>query len=322
MAHNLNIINDKASFFSVGKAWHGLGQIVDTAQTSEEAIKLAQLDYKVGITENYAMINGLYVKTDSRSTYRTDNNTIFSGKLGERYEVVQNTEAFDFFDEIVAEKKAIFETAGCLHNGEVIFITAKLPSYMKVVGDKIDQYLLLKLAHDGSGAIQILFTPIRVVCNNTLNQALKGVKSKVSVRHCKNYKEKLNNAAAVLGIIKNAPSVFEQTFNSLAKVRITDKKVMELIDQIFVGKIDEKGEYSTRITNIKNAVIDYTFGHETQQTESCKGTLFGVYNGVTGYFQNTKKYTDQYAKFDNIISGTDYDTAQRALDLCLIESNK
>jgi phage/plasmid-like protein (TIGR03299 family) len=321
MAHNLNIINEVASFFSVGKAWHGLGQTVDKAQTSEQAIKLAHLDYQVGITENYALINGVYVKTDSRSTYRTDSNTIFSGKLGDRYEVVQNTEAFDFFDEIVANKQAIFETAGCLHNGEIVFISAKLPSHIKVMGDVIDQYLLLKLAHDGSGAIQILFTPVRVVCNNTLNQALKGVKNKVSVRHCKNYKEKLKNAAEVMGIIKNAPSVYENTFNKLAKVRITDKKVLELIDQIFVGKMDENGEYSTRITNIRKAVIDYTFEHETQQSESCKGTLFGVYNGVTGYFQNAKKYSDLTAKFDNIVGGTDYDTAQKALELCLAEVN-
>lgn len=323
MAHNLNIKDGKASFFAAGeKAWHGLGTIVEKAQTSEDAIKLAQLDYSVGITDNYANINGVYVKTNSRSTYRTDNNAIFSGKLGDRYEVVQNREAFDFFDNIIADKKAIFETAGCLHSGEVVFITAKLPSSIKVLNnDAIEQYLLLKLAHDGSGAIQVLFTPVRVVCNNTLNQALKGTKNKVSIKHCKNYKAKLDNAAAVLGIIKNAPAVYENTFNNLAKFRVTDKKVLELITQIFPGKMDENGEYSTRITNIRDAVANYTFSDDTQQTESCKGTLFGLYNGITGYFQNAKNYSDTDAKFDNIFGGTDFNTAQVALDLCLAEMN-
>ncbi len=214
-------------------------------------------------------------------------------------------------------KKAIFETAGCLHNGEIVFISAKLPNYIKVKKDVIEQYLLLKLSHVGSGSIQVLFTPVRVVCNNTLNQALKGTKSKVSIKHCKNYKAKLENAAEVLGIIKNAPSVYEGTFNQMAKCKITDTEVLKLIEQIFPGKIDEKGNYSTRIINIRKAVAEYTFGNETQLTESCKGTLFGVYNGVTGYFQNVKSYSDDNAKFDNIIDGTDYKFAQTALDLCL-----
>ncbi len=191
MAHNLNF-NDrtgKYSFFSVKeKAWHNLGQIVEENPTSQEAIKFAGLDYEVeksllftknrGITESQdglIMSNSELEVPNYFANIRTDNDTVL-GVVGKDYQIVQNREAFSFFDSIVGGGEGIlYETAGALGNGERIFITAKLPDYIRVGnGDDItEKYIFLTTSHDGSGSITAAFTPIRIVCQNTLNASLR-----------------------------------------------------------------------------------------------------------------------------------------------------
>jgi phage/plasmid-like protein (TIGR03299 family) len=183
MAHNLfyNNDTDKVSFFSVKeKAWHGLGQIVEDYPTSAEAMRYAGLDYTVekrplftnSLANDLAELdNGEFPKLDVPnffSTVRTDNNSVL-GVVGKDYEVVQNSDAFQFFDAIVGGGSGIkYETAGALGKGERIFITAKLPDYIRVgVKDWIEQYLFLTTTHDGLGSITAAFTPIRIVCNNS-----------------------------------------------------------------------------------------------------------------------------------------------------------
>jgi phage/plasmid-like protein (TIGR03299 family) len=180
MAHNLNYNEDtgKHSFFSVKeKAWHGLGQIVEQYPTSAEAIQFAGLDYEVekrplftnGLNNELAgTVMGIHVPKTEIPTYfatvRNDNNEVL-GVVGKDYEVVQNVDAFTFFDAIVGGGDGIqYETAGALGKGERIFITAKLPGYIRVGNsDLIEQYLFLTTSHDGFGSITAAFTPIRIV---------------------------------------------------------------------------------------------------------------------------------------------------------------
>ena len=179
MAHNLhfNEQTGKHSFFSVQeKAWHGLGQIVEDYPTSAEALTVAGLDFTVRKAPNiHRLPDGREeISKTSFFTYRTDNGAILGGKLGADYQIVQNTDAFTFFDEIVGGDGIMYETAGALGQGERIFITAKLPDYIRVGNnDLIEKYLFLTTSHDGFGSITAAFTPIRVVCNNTLNAALQ-----------------------------------------------------------------------------------------------------------------------------------------------------
>src|SRR5277367_1882484 len=192
MAHNINF-NEKTgkhSFMSVKeKAWHGLGQIVDRYPTSSEAIQFAGLDYIVEKrplftydTENQMadpetdiIIPEISVP-NYFATVRADTDQVL-GVVGNDYEVVQNRDAFTFFDAIVGGGDGIlYETAGALGNGERIFITAKLPGYIRVGNDDlIEKYLFLTTSHDGFGSITAAFTPIRVVCNNTLHAALNNM---------------------------------------------------------------------------------------------------------------------------------------------------
>jgi phage/plasmid-like protein (TIGR03299 family) len=186
MAHNLNFNEQtgKHSFFLVKeKAWHGLGQIVEGYPNSAEALKFAGLDYTVEKRKLFTFDNENQTASEDTeikipeievpnyfATVRTDNENIL-GVVGRDYEVVQNIDAFSFFDSIVGGDGIQYETAGALGKGERIFITAKLPDYIKVGNnDLIEQYLFLTTSHDGFGSIAAAFTPIRIVCNNTLKQ--------------------------------------------------------------------------------------------------------------------------------------------------------
>ncbi|MEI6949781.1 DUF932 domain-containing protein [Paraflavisolibacter sp. H34] len=173
MAHNLNYNEQtgKYSFFSVQeKAWHGLGQIVADYPCSAEAIRFAGLDYTVEKRPLRTLDNAGGAAIDVPgffSTLRTDTEQVL-GIVGGNYQVIQNVDAFTFFDSIVEDEGMLYETAGALGRGERVFITAKLPDYIRVGRDDlIEKYLFLTTSHDGSGSIMAAFTPVRIVCNNS-----------------------------------------------------------------------------------------------------------------------------------------------------------
>ena len=168
-------------------------------------------------------------------TYRPDNSAVLGDRLGKDYEVVQNIDAFSFFDAIVGGDGIQYETAGALGNSAKIFITAKLPGYIKVgSNDLIEKYLFLTTSHDGFGSVMAAFTPTRIVCNNTLNVALKNCSNAIKIRHTANVKERLEEAHKVMGISNQLSIQLEGIFNQWAKVRITDKEVQKLIQLAMV----------------------------------------------------------------------------------------
>ncbi|SHM23036.1 phage/plasmid-like protein TIGR03299 [Chryseobacterium carnipullorum] len=343
MAHNLNFNNrtGKYSFFSVQeKAWHNLGQVVKDYPTSEEAIKFAGLDYEVeksplftkgaGIIENtngIEMIDSELEVSNYFANIRTDNNTIL-GVVGKDYHIVQNREAFSFFDAIVGgEQGILYETAGALGNGERIFITAKLPDYIRVGnGDDImEKYIFLTTSHDGSGSITAAFTPVRIVCQNTLNASLKNMSNVVRIRHTAGAKQRLEDAHKVMGLANKLSTELESTFNHWAKITVGDDEIKKLIQLALCPNKEtlnhlQKGNFDDLSTVFKNTVDDafaYAMISESQQMETTKGTLFGAYNAVTGYFQNVRNYKDNEAKLQSIVlGGTAQLKSQKAFDLC------
>jgi len=333
MAHNihLNEQTGKHSFFSVKeKAWHGLGQVVQDYPTSREAITFAGLDYTVEkrklFTMNSKNENPEIEVSDFYATVRTDTDDIL-GVVGKNYEVMQNADAFSFFDAIVGGDDGIqYETAGALGKGERIFITAKLPGYIKVGSDDlIEKYLFLTTSHDGFGSIMAAFTPVRIVCNNTLNAAFRNCSNAIKIRHTFNAKQRLEEAHKVMGISYRLSEYLEAGFNQWSKVRITDKQVMKLIQLAMVpnkevlknlneGLLDE---ISTCYKNMCDSVYEYAMSSPGQQTETTKGTLFGAYNSVTGYFQNLRNYKSGEAKIKSLLfGGTAQLRTQKAFDLC------
>ncbi|GAC1312574.1 MAG: hypothetical protein NVSMB24_34340 [Mucilaginibacter sp.] len=274
MAHQIgfNQKTGRNSFMSVKeKAWHGLGQIIDRYPTSSEAIQHAGLDY---IEEKrplftYDTANHLGEGSDDIlipeievpnffATVRADTEQVL-GVVGNDYEVVQNRDAFSFFDAIVCGGEGIlYETAGALGNGERIFITAKLPDYIRVgVKDWIEQYLFLTTTHDGLGSITAAFTPIRIVCNNTLNAAMTNHSGTIKIRHTTSATERLKQAHSLMDITNLLAGEMEGLFNQWAKVRITDVEVKKLIQiamapnkevlqNLAEGKLDRLWEYTGR----------------------------------------------------------------------------
>lgn len=341
MAHHLNYNEQKGqhSFFSVKeKAWHGLGQIVEDFPTSAEAICYAGLDYTVEkrpLFTNGAGLGLAGIDTDLAfpeidvpnyfATVRTDNDAVL-GVVGKDYQVVQNGDAFRFFDAIVGGGDGIrYETAGALGKGERIFITAKLPDYIKVGRDDlIEQYLFLTTSHDGLGSITAAFTPVRVVCQNTLNAALRNQSGGIKIRHTASANDRLRQAHTLMGISHTSAGELTGLFNHWAKVRITDAQVKKLISLAMAPNKEVvrhlnaglHDQLSATFTNIVDSTYAYALGNPTQQTLETAGTLFGAYNAVTGYFQNVRKYKDDEAKLKSILDGTARQRAQVAFELC------
>ena len=341
MAHNIyfNEKNQQHSFFSVKqKPWHGLGQIIEGYPSSAEALKYAGLDYTVKKrklftfdNENEAANEDTEIKIpaievpDFYATVRTDNETVL-GVVGKDYEVVQNVDAFSFFDAIIGGDGIQYETAGALGKGERIFITAKLPGYIKVGNDDvIEKYLFLTTSHDGFGSITAAFTPTRIVCNNTLNAAMRNCTNSIKIRHTENAKGRLAEAHKIMGISNQLSSQLEDVFNVWAKVRITDTEVQKLIQMAMVpnkevlhniqtGQLDE---LSSCFKNMCDNVFEYNMTSPTQATDTTKGTVFGAYNAITGYFQNVRSYKDEEAKIKSVLyGGTAQLKTQKAFQLC------
>ena len=340
MAHNIhfNEQTGKHSFFSVQqKPWHSLGQVVTNYPTSRKALEYAGLDFGV---EKRSLFTSkkLFALTGERliidhlfATVRTDTETVL-GVVGSGYQTVQNTDAFAFFDAIVKGEGIRYETAGALGKGERIFITAKLPSYIRVGReDLIEQYLFLTTSHDGSGSITAAFTPVRIVCNNTLNAALQNMSNCVRIRHTNNAKTRLEQAHKVMGITNTLSQQLEEMFNNWSKVRITDKEVYKMIQLALIPNKEvlrdirrgKEDELSTHFLNICNEAYEYAMGNETQGLNTTRGTLFGAYNGVTGYFQNVRSYKSEEAKLKSLLyGGTGQQRTQAAFDLCNAYASK
>lgn len=232
------------SMFSVReKPWHGLGTIVKEAPTSEEALRLARLDWDVvqsPIYTNHGKVEGY--KANIRSTDRQ-----VLGVVSDRYRIVQNTEAFSFTDELLGQGVR-YETAGSLMGGRKVWLLARLPREFIIAGERISPYLVFSNTHDGWGAVRVAVTPIRVCCNNTLNLALSTAARSFSMVHTGDVKEKVSEAKQTLFMADNYMENLGREFERLRKQKISDQQVREYIDQLLPI---EPGASSVTVKNMK-----------------------------------------------------------------------
>ncbi|MEZ2336846.1 DUF932 domain-containing protein [Mucilaginibacter sp. RCC_168] len=310
------------------KVWQILGKTITKCKTSAEAIQEAGLDFTVWKHPNlHALPSGNNIISDnSYFTFRTDTEAILGDKVGCDYEMVQNVDAFGFFDSIIENYGGLhYESAGSLGYGALTYITAKLPEYIKVGrSDLIEQYLFLTSTHDGTGSMTIAFTPVRIYCANTLNAALQNCSNCIKIRHTASAAEKLKSAHKLLGLTNQLSTEMEAIFNRWSRVRISDPELKRLIQLAMVPnketyellKTGKESELSSQFNNTVSAVLDYSLTSPSQQEATTKGTLFGFYNSVTGYYQNVKGYRDNEAKFKSIMGGTGLQRNQTAFELC------
>lgn len=218
--------NVETMFSTREKPWHGLGTIVAEAPTSEKALELAGLDWQVVQRQIYT---GSGQKIPGYRVNVRDSDEKILGVVSDRYKVVQNKEAFAFTDALLGEGVR-YETAGSLQSGKRVWMLAKLPNEYIIAGEQVSPCLVFCNAHDGSSAIKVAMTPIRVVCSNTLNLALDTTKRCWSVKHTTNISEKLDEARETLFFAEKYMAELGKEIHVLQRVKLSDKKVMEYIE--------------------------------------------------------------------------------------------
>lgn len=214
------------SMFYVRKVpWHGLGRRVEEAPSSREALTLAGLDWEVVqqpiYTEGWKKIPDYYANV------RSNDNRVL-GVVTNRYKIVQNREAFAFTDDLLGSGVR-YETAGSLRDGRKVWILARLPQMFRIAEDKVMPYLVFSNSHDGSGAIKVAMTPVRVVCNNTLNLALSSAERIWSTAHTGDMESKLEDARMTLFMAQDYMSKLSKGVDALCRKRVSDAAVQEYI---------------------------------------------------------------------------------------------
>lgn len=316
------------SKYTVNGAPWALGIDVSDCKSSAEVMHKAGLDFIVdkcelvarmpfGIKRNNIVndIAGDFVKdgyiyrelVGSYATYRADTSQPL-GLVKAKYEVVQNIDAFKFFDDAIGEGMARWDKAGILDDGRKIYLSARLPVETRVGDDLIDNYLVFSNSHDGTSSVNIMFTPIRVICTNMLNSALKSADAYIRIRHTESAKQKLQRGAEILRIACNHADTVQDYYNSLLKVKMSDREVMEYLanlqltakEQDLLLNYDKENGYkklilkdyrtmevtgvSQRKANMIASLFEYYCDGIGQK--HIAGTAWGAYNAVTGFYCN------------------------------------
>jgi len=281
--------------------WHKQGVGFDQAFTSDEAMAAAKLGYNVSKREMY-LDNGLRVP-NAMATVNDDTGDVL-GVVGNRYVVVQNKSAFGFFDSLLSDAGARYETAGALGKGQRIWLMARMPGTLyPVKGDEVLPYCLLTNAHDGSGTIQVRFTLIRVVCQNTLTAAMRGAKEIVNIRHTASAQGNLIIAGEILKDYVTHFGAMNDRLSLLANTLITDETIEEYLFKLFGDPSEaDVPANASRIQNKINAVQDHYENGRGAKLKGVRGTLWGAYNAAI-----------EWADYDFPVRGTNGDRTQSIL---------
>ncbi len=317
MAHELEIKEGKASMFYKGELpWHSLGTEIKEAITAEEAIKLANLDWKVAkVPVLYNFEGKVITAKDKFVTVRTDTGASL-GTVGSSYVPLQNNESFGFFDAVVGEGEAIYETGGILFGGRKIWLAAKMPKHITLKGgDEVIPYVILANSHDGSGSTQAFLSNKRPVCSNTLGAALNMATHRVNVRHTTNMVVNLKEAHKILGLRNECTEALREAYNLLQKKKVNTKFMDEFLSQLYPKNEDTL--VRTNADKIKEEII-YSFENgEGHELLSSNGTAWGAYNAVTAQIGHMREYKTQDNKLNSLWFGSGARIDQKAFDILL-----
>lgn len=299
MAHEVE------TMFSVReKPWHyemtkDVTKIIQEAPTSEEALKAAGLDWNVEAKPIFTA-DGVEIPNYKANTRDKDGKVL--GLVTDRYKVVQNSEAFAFTDELIGNGVK-YETAGSLYGGKKVWLLAKMPE-VKVAGDKTEPYVCFTNAHDGTGSIRVCMTPVRVVCNNTLNIALGRAKRAWSTIHVGNLEEKIMEAKRVLELAETYMDGLDKYANEMANVSVKFDDVLKIVNEIFPYKDDDSNRVKTNMMKARNGFMTCYYAKDI---EKFNGTAWGVINAMADFADHTApaKMTKNYQEnnWGRIING-------------------
>jgi phage/plasmid-like protein (TIGR03299 family) len=278
--------NINSMFYAGEKPWHEQGTKVLSELTSAEAIRKAGLNWTVSTTPVlYGVPKSRVPKVMAEQfVTRRDDTGDGLGIVGNRYKVLQNKDAFSFFDAVVGQKAAMYHTAGALGLGERIWILAKLPGDIIVKGvDKVEKFLLLTNSHDGKTTVTVKMTPIRVVCQNTLNAALNDGEQASKLRHTSRIGQKVKDVRETIGLVNKMYENLSEKFNFLANKPCGVKAFEGLVDFLELGpKDDAKLEDGKRYQIVDDLLARFEKGKGNDQ-EGIKGTWWTAYNAIAEY---------------------------------------
>lgn len=285
-------------FYTRVAPWHGLGTCVENAPESQEALKVAGLDWKVVqkpiFTEEGQLVGGF------KANIRDRDNQIL-GVVTDRYKVVQNEEAFAFTDQLLGEG-VTYETAGSLQGGRRTWILAKLPQRYIISGDEITPYLVFMNSHDGTGAIKAAMTPIRVVCQNTLNLALSNAKRSWSANHVGNINGKLDDARYTLLYADKYMAELGRSIDRLNQIRLSDQKVYEYINTLFPLADNATEQQKKNLLRMKEDVKARYF--EAPDLKHIGKNGYRFVNAVSDFATHSKPLRERSTYRENLFSRT------------------
>ena len=267
--------NVETLFVTRQPAWHGLGTILPVSPTSEDAIVASGLNWTV-TKEPIFDANGKQIDNYFANTRDKDNSVL--GIVSGRYEIIQNIEAFSFTDSLVDEGLT-YESAGSLCSGKVIFLLGKLPR-TTILGESLEPFVCFTNTFDGSGAVQVVCTHTRVVCQNTLNFALKTAKRKWSTRHIGDIQSKMDEARATLGLIDKYTIALQQEAERLAAVKVTDEQIEAMLDYMYPVAPTDTDIRKRRIINLKD---NFFACLQAPDLADYKGTAYAVAMAATDF---------------------------------------
>lgn len=290
MAHNLDITDDVTSFVSARTmGWHTLGQLLPEEFTAEQAMEFGKLggwdvrktpaftiDEKTGLTVPMA---GCFATV--RDNPVRQGQVDFLGYVGNSYKIVQNEDHAEFLNTLVDESGAHFDTAGAINGGRTVFITMKLPGHMMVGGsDQVDLHIAAVNTHDGTGSFAIMVTPVRIVCENTLNCAYANHSNIFRIRHTSGLHHSLaSKAREVLDMTFNYADAFQQEAEKLINTTMTFAQFEAIIEKEFGAPEDAAAASHTR-ANQKIEEICELFT-EAQTQDGIRDTAWAGFNALT-----------------------------------------
>jgi phage/plasmid-like protein (TIGR03299 family) len=294
VAHEIFIDDGRAAMFYVGeKPWHKLGTQLKQPPSSEAAIAAAGLNWTVVKVPLYiAAQTRLHELKDRFALVREDTmgrpDCAVFGIVGLDYEPLQNSQAFDFFDPIIAQGYASYETAGALGHGERVWIQARLKRDIEIAaGDAIRRFLLLSNTHDATSSLQVKLTPVRVVCNNTLTAALaKG--ASIRIRHDQDMQARLEQAKELLGLVERGYRVLEVLFRRMASSKLNQQQAAAYFAQVFPDPASANPKARKQAATRRQWAMHFFHEGQGNREPPVRDTLWAAYNGVTELIDHGK----------------------------------
>lgn len=262
--------------------WHGLGVPVSNDLTPVQMMEKAGLDWTVHECESFIEYNGTRMPTGQKSLVRSTDARVLTN-VGENWNPVQNEQAFEFFHEFVMSGDMEMHTAGSLKDGQMVWALAKVKDSFELFGkDRVDSYLLFSNPHQYGKSIDIRFTPIRVVCNNTLTLSLdQKVEQSVRVGHRVEFDA--DAAKEALGIAKNKMSVYGDMAKFLSSKKFNTDSYIEYLNQVFPRTSDKRVQDKELSLNTlsRNAKLAYDVLETQPGAEYGEGSWWQAFNSVT-----------------------------------------